>query len=154
MCTCIQPDSWYPNSRTYVPIRFGEPMNSKSILDVFGMWIDGDAGPKQHRFQFDAGSGFTGYQVEQALRQYGVRITGRKARGNKRSFLVESSQAVWAEYLLCRMGVPLENALLDPRNRQYAVYHGNTMPTPWDAEGLKPEGFIERLGEFLARYFA
>ncbi|MFO7634329.1 MAG: hypothetical protein R6W76_17400, partial [Caldilinea sp.] len=71
---------------------------------------------KMHRFAFESSSDFTGYKVEKLLRRYGVRVWGRKVSGTQRSFLVKRSQAVWAEYVLCRAGVPLLKPLLDPRN--------------------------------------
>lgn len=124
------------------------------IISALDTLIGASRPSEMHQFQFDVGSGYTGYQVERMLRRYGVRIWGRKAQGDKRSFLVRSQQAVWAEYLLCRMGVPLETELLDPRNQQYSTAHGPSMPTPWAENGIAPVSLIERLGEMLARYLA
>lgn len=105
-----------------------------------------------HRFVFEASTGFTGYQVEKTLRRYGVRVWGRKSRGTQRSFLVKQDQAVWAEYVLCRAGVPLCGVLLDPRNAQYPGQHPeSTMPVPWTEKGIPAISFVDHLGEWLAR---
>ena len=109
---------------------------------------------KMHRFTFDVSSGFTGYKVEKLLRRYGVRVWGRKVSGSERSFLVKNSQAVWAEYVLCRAGIPLLDPLLDPRNAQYAVAHeGEPMPPPWTEKGIGPITFIDHFGEWMAKLF-
>ena len=73
-----------------------------------------------HRFTFRADSEYSGYEVEKMLRRYGIRIWGREMAENEdRAFLVKESQAIWAEYLLCRAGIPLTCKLLDPRNESY-----------------------------------
>lgn len=109
---------------------------------------------KMHRFTFDVDSGFTGYKVEKLLRRYGVRVWGRRVAGNRRSFLVKQSQAVWAEYILCRAGVPLFGPLLDPRNALYPGQHPDaTMPTPWTEQGVPAISLVDHLGEWLAKLF-
>lgn len=109
---------------------------------------------KMHRFTFDVSSGFTGYNVEKLLRRYGVRVWGRKVSGTQRSFLVKRSQAVWAEYVLCRAGVPLLSPLIDPRNREYPERHPeDSMPDPWTENGIGPISFVDYLGEWLAKFF-
>ncbi|MFO7633343.1 MAG: hypothetical protein R6W76_12425 [Caldilinea sp.] len=109
---------------------------------------------KMHRFAFDVNSGFNGYRVEKLLRRYGVRVWGRKVSGSKRSFLVKRSQAVWAEYILCRAGVPLLNPLLDPRNAHYPDQHPDeSMPEPWTEQGVRPISFVDHLGEWMAKLF-
>ena len=124
-------------------------------FDIFSA-IDGMIGQSQygkmHRFLWDIDSGFTGYRVESMLRQYGIRVWGRKAQGAKRSFLVRQSQAVWAEYLLCRMGVPLESKILDRRNLEYPAQHDSTMPVPWSSQSGRPISFVDKLLELMARF--
>ena len=104
---------------------------------------------RMHRFTFDAQCQFSGRDVEMMLRRYGVHIWGREAGpGTQRGFLVKRGQAVWAEYVMCRAGVPLTSPLLDPRNAQYAVNHAQDgMPVPWTDEGVRPRSFIDRLVE-------
>jgi hypothetical protein len=105
-----------------------------------------------HRFTFYATSGFNGYKVEKLLRRYGVRVWGRKiVEGSMRSFIVRERQAVWAEYVMCRAGVPLAGELLDPRNGEYPDRHpDSSMPEPWTAKGIPAISLIDHLGEFLA----
>jgi hypothetical protein len=106
-----------------------------------------------HRFTFATGAGVTGHDVEKLLRTYGVRIWGREmSNPEERAFLVKGSQAVWAEYLMCRAGVPLTGALLDPRNATYAVEHiQDDMPEPWDRGGIRPTSLVDKAIDWLAR---
>ena len=85
-----------------------------------------------HRFTFTANSPYSGMQVEMMLRQYGVRVWGREMdTEDERALLVKRSQAIWAEYVLCRAGVPLTCPMLDPRNREYKSRHPHqSMPIP------------------------
>jgi hypothetical protein len=107
---------------------------------------------QMHRFSFYATSTYNGYRVEKLLRRYGIRIWGRSVDGELRSFLVKRRQAVWAEYILCRAGVPLVSELLDPRNGQYPDQHPvDSMPIPWTEKGVPPATFIDHLGEWLAK---
>lgn len=107
---------------------------------------------KMHRFSFFATSGFNGYKVEKLLRQYGIRVWGRQLNGEMRSFLVKRNQAVWAEYILCRAGVPLAGELLDPRNADYPDQHPtSSMPVPWTERGIPAISLIDHLGEWLAQ---
>lgn len=107
-----------------------------------------------HRFTFVATAAFTGHKVERLLRHYGVRVWGRKiVDGSLRSFVVKQRQAVWAEYVMCRAGVPLVGELLDPRNAQYPDKHPPaSMPPPWTSKGIGAISLIDHLGELLARF--
>ncbi len=104
-----------------------------------------------HRFTFDALGQFSGRDVEMLLRQYGVPIWGREARlDSERAFLVKRSQAVWAEYILCRANVPLTCPLLDSRNQQYRQRHEHgSMPTPWSEQGVKARSFVDHIVDAL-----
>lgn len=106
---------------------------------------------KMHRFSYYVTSAYNGYRVEKLLRRYGIRVWGRRVNGETRSFIVRRKQAVWAEYLLCRAGVPLACELLDPRNAEYPEQHPvNSMPIPWTEKGIPAITFIDHLGEWLA----
>lgn len=78
-------------------------------------WLDGLFGQllhgPMHRFTFSRQGDFTGVDVERMLQQYGVRVWGREADKEEIGLLVKESQAIWAEYLLCRAGVPLTCSL-------------------------------------------
>lgn len=106
-----------------------------------------------HRFSFLVAGDFTGAQVEMLLRQYGIRIWGRDIHDPEElAFLVKRSQAVWAEYILCRAGVPLTGKLLDPRNAQYRQQHApGSMPTPWSERGIGPHSFVDHVVDWLNR---
>lgn len=121
-------------------------------------WLDGLAGRATHgdlhRFTFTTESGFTGMEVEMLLRRYGIRLWGRAiVQDNELSFLVKRRQAVWAEYLLCRAGVPLTSQLLDPRNADYQQRHTpNTMPNPWNQRGIGPHSLVDHIIDWLDRH--
>ncbi len=104
-----------------------------------------------HRFTFRADSEYSGYEVEKMLRRYGIRIWGREMAENEdRAFLVKESQAIWAEYLLCRAGIPLTCKLLDPRNESYRQRHApRSMPVPWTMRGIGPSGFVDHVVDLL-----
>jgi len=106
---------------------------------------------KMHRFTFRADGEFSGYEVEKLLRRYGIRIWGREmAEGEDRAFLVKQRQAVWAEYLLCRAGVPLTCKLLDGRNESYRQRHApQSMPEPWTRQGIGPTSFVDYVVDLL-----
>jgi len=106
-----------------------------------------------HRFTFATGTGFTGLEAEKLLRQYGIRIWGREMnRTDERAFLVKKSQAVWAEYVLCRAGAPLTCPLLDPRNAEYRERHPEgSLPIPWDGEGIGAHSLVDHVTDWIDR---
>ncbi|MBX3012630.1 MAG: hypothetical protein KF832_14030 [Caldilineaceae bacterium] len=116
---------------------------------LIGKWLHGP----MHRFCFARGMGFTGTEVEMLLRQYGIRIWGREIEDDDEiAFHVKQCQAVWAEYILCRAGVPLTGKLLDPRNEQYRERHAaGAMPTPWSPRGIGPHSLVDHVVDWLNR---
>ena len=117
--------------------------------------LDGGWGRAVHcakqRFTLRADGDFTGYEIEKMLRRYGIRIWGREMNDKEEhAFLVKRRQALWAEYLLCRAGVPLTCALLDPRNAHYREHHPpRSMPVPWTKHGVSPSGFVGHVLDLL-----
>lgn len=120
-------------------------------------WLDGVTGQlihgQLHRFTFSTATGFTGVDVERLLRQYGIRIWGRAISTEEElAFFVKVKQAIWAEYLLCRAGVPLTSQLLDPRNAHYRQSHAlGSMPTPWSERGIGLHSFVDRTVDWIDR---
>ncbi len=129
---------------------FDTPDLIHPIDGLFGRWLHGP----MHRFAFARGAGFTGVEVEHLLRRYGIRVWGREIEDDDEiAFLVKERQAVWAEYILCRAGVPLTGNLLDPRNEQYRYRHApQSMPTPWSKEGIGPHSFVDHVVDWLNRW--
>lgn len=123
------------------------------IIDPLDGWFGRLQHGPMHRFTFAADGSFRGVEVEHLLRQYGVRIWGREMLDEEeRAFLVKRSQAVWAEYILCRAGVPLTCELLDARNASYHLRHPeNSMPDPWDANGIGPHSLVDHVVDWLNR---
>ncbi len=68
-------------------------------------------------------AGWSGVELEQFLRRYGVRIWGRGFSGDHFCFRVKQRQARWAEYLLLRRGIPVTSVPFDPRNLTSAERH-------------------------------
>lgn len=120
-------------------------------------WMDGAVGQltngSMHRFTYSNATGFRGVDVEMLLRQYGIRVWGREVISDEElALLVKQRQAVWAEYILCRAGVPLTSALLDPRNEQYRRRHApGTMPPPWTERGIGAHSFVDHVVDWLNR---
>jgi hypothetical protein len=106
-----------------------------------------------HRFRFSSEHGHSGIQVERILRRYGIRVWGREVTvTGDIGFLVKKRQAVWAEYLLLRAGVPLTVPLIEEQNREYASRHTDSqMPTPWSVKGLPLSGLMDTFFESIAR---
>jgi len=123
------------------------------IIDPVDGWVGRLIHGPMHRFSFLRHGGFSGIEAEQTLRQYGIRVWGREVTDAEEiAFLVKAKQARWAEYLLCRAGVPLTCQLLDPRNAQYQQRHApNSMPTPWQTEGIGPHSLVDHLVDWLNR---
>jgi hypothetical protein len=119
-------------------------------------WLDGITGRAlhgpMHRFSFSRKGDFSGVDAEMLLRQYGIRVWGREANDEEIAILVKRKQAVWAEYILCRAGVPLICPLLDPRNAAYRQRHApGAMPTPWTEKGVAPHTIIDHIVDWLNR---
>lgn len=57
---------------------------------------------------------YSGYEIREVLRRYGIRIWGRKMEGDQSTRIPRQTNAsrILAEYLLCRAGVPLTCAPL------------------------------------------
>lgn len=117
--------------------------------------IDGWLGKLEHgplhRFSFSRNSDFAGVDVEMMLRQYGIRVWGREVDNpDEIAFLVKRRQAVWAEYILCRAGVPLTCQLLDPRNTEYREQHPyGSMPTPWNEHGIGAHSLVDHVVDWI-----
>lgn len=116
---------------------------------LFGRLLHGP----MHRFAFRADAGFSGLQVEMILRQYGIRVWGREmSDSHERALLVKETQAIWAEYILCRAGVPLTTPLLDARNAHYRNLHEDgAMPKPWSVHGIGSHSIVDRIVDAVER---
>jgi len=123
------------------------------IIDPVDGWFGRLFHGPMHRFSFTRQSDFSGIEVEHLLRKYGIRVWGRVVTDAEDvSFLVKRKQAIWAEYILCRAGVPLTSPLLDPRNAHYQERHAaDTMPTPWHERGIGPHSVVDYLIDWLDR---
>lgn len=98
-----------------------------------------------HKFYFDS-VGFSGIYVESILRQYHIRIWGRDMTDPKMmGFSVKQSQAIFAEYILCRAGVPVLSRLLKDSHYKLmlkAMETGGSLPPAW-GKGDRPHTFVD-----------
>ena len=129
------------------------PFALPELIDPIDGWLGQMLHGPMHRFTFSTQGEFTGVEVETLLHQYGIRIWGREMTNpDERAFLVKRRQAVWAEYILCRAGIPLTSPLLDPRNARYRQQHApGSMPTPWDKHGIGPHTFVDHVVDWINR---
>ena len=105
-----------------------------------------------HWFTWDRRGTLQGWDVECILRRYGVPVVGRRYAANSPtvSVKVSGSQAVFAEYLLCRAGLALSTPLLNPRHAQTKV---GAMPPAW-GKPAKTRGFVGWFVRLLGLMFA
>ncbi|MEM7533965.1 MAG: hypothetical protein AAF639_17410 [Chloroflexota bacterium] len=128
------------------------------MINSLDGWFGRTQHGPMHRFTISREGDFNGYDIEQLMQKYGIRIWGREMDGDTElAFLVKETQAVWAEYLMCRSGIPLTSPLLEPRHTHLHQQHltdaeNRTMPTPWDEKGIGPISFIDHLVDWIARY--
>lgn len=97
-----------------------------------------------HAFTFARGQGFSGRAVERILLDKGIRVFERtRLPGGDLGFSVRGDQAEWAEYLLCRAGVPLTCDLIDPAND--ILLHGDPNA---------PRSLLDRIVRFVEWFTA
>jgi len=123
------------------------------IIDPIDGWLGRRRHGPMHRFTFSREGDFYGIEVEHLLRRYGIRVWGREVTDpHEIALLVKWKQAGWAEYVLCRAGVPLTCPLIDPRNAKYQQRHApQTMPTPWNVRGIGPHSLVDHIVDWLNR---
>lgn len=93
-------------------------------------------------------SSFTGHDIENILRRYGIRTWGREPSAtDDMAFLVRSRQAAWAEYLLKRAGVPVLSSISES---DAPLRHGGTMPAPGSKHGTNARTFVDIVVASLA----
>lgn len=97
-----------------------------------------------HWFEWDRRGAMQGWDVECILRRYGVPVIGRRYAANSPfvSVKVPGSQAVFAEYLLCRAGLALSTPLLNPA-------HGKMKPAAMPPAWGKPARTHGVMGWFV-----
>lgn len=127
-------------------------MNSSMIPDLINP-LDLLIGRLRHgpmvKIMLERGCGFTGYQAEQILRRYHVRVWGRVCDHSEEvGFYVKASQAKWATYLLWRAGVPLVSCAL-PSNGPPR----RAMPRAWQREGVQAHTLADLAVDWLGRLF-
>lgn len=81
-------------------------------------------GTRSHRFVIRRTCGWSGQQMENMLKRYGVKVWGRAFTNDTLIFRVKRDQAGWAEYLLHQNGLPVMSSPVDPRNAGYAQRPG------------------------------
>lgn len=96
-------------------------------------------GVRSWRLRVPRDCGWSGYQIEQLLRRYGVKVWDRNLSSHHLSFRVRLQQANWAEYVLCRRGIPVCSPPFNPRNQEYRRWHA-----PGSEPGTRRSPRVER----------
>lgn len=100
---------------------------------------------RMHKFTFN-NLGYCGMDVEDMLRRYHIRMWGRDMSvKDEIGFLVKDEQAVFAEYIMCRAGVPLTCKLLNSRHQalfEKAQTQGGSLPPAW-TKGDGAHSFVD-----------
>lgn len=114
-------------------------LNWFESLDAGVRWL---SGTKSWKFAVSRNCGWSGQQIEDMLRQRGVKIWGRGFTHDTLTFRVNIKQANWAEYLLHQNAIPVLSRSLNPMNSQYAKReHFN----PNSSQKQKRTGWLESL---------
>jgi len=93
------------------------------------------------QFAFRRDGDWRGIDVERLLvKGYHVTIFDRWFTKAELLFRVMLRQADWAEYLMCRAGVPLVGEVVNPGNLGAWERYGGRMPPRWDERGGRRKG--------------
>ncbi len=92
-------------------------LNWFESLEAGVRWL---SGVKSWKFIVSRNCGWSGQQIENMLRQYGISIWGRGFTHDTLTFRVNIKQANWAEYLLHQNTIPVYSRPLNPKNCTYA----------------------------------
>ena len=112
--------------------RWDKTLRRYGVLALLKELARTAVGDGSWRFYVAREGEFSGWEVEQLLKQYGVVIWGRGFDSEHIYFSVKPEQANWAEYLLKRKGVAVTTAPYKPLNDLYPQRHPEgSMPTPW-----------------------
>jgi hypothetical protein len=112
--------------------RWGQVLARSGVWGLFKELVRTAAGRSSWRFAVPREGGLSGWEIEQMLATYGVRIWGRWFDSEYLYFNVKIEQANWAEYLLKRRGIAVITAPYNPLNDLYPKRHPpGSMPTPW-----------------------
>ncbi len=98
---------------------------------------------KTIRLEFQS-PGATGYQLELLLRQYGIPVSGRWAKGTQVAMDIPAAQEKWARYILRQAGVLRDG---DEASAD-AAYGPRPLPTAWGV-GVKRRGLMTMWVDFL-----
>jgi len=100
-----------------------------------------------HVFAIPKAVGWSGTDLEQLLRRYGISTWGRMIINDCFVFSVRQSQARWAEYVLQRAGLPIMNGRVRARNgatRQSAQGSATNKPA-------RPGGTLAHIDQWIDR---
>ena len=97
-------------------------------------------------FRVSRDSSWSGNNIEQFLRRYGVIVWGRRVTSDQYIFTVKGRQANWAEYLLQRRGIPVEGRSHTAKNAVYAQSHmPGDQPPAWADRDKKRGGLLDSI---------
>ena len=111
--------------------------------------------PSAHEIRVSRDGDWTGVDVVNFLRHYGIDVWGGRTSSSHFIMYVKERQANWAEYLLRRRGILVESPVINPRNLIYAAEHApGDQPPAWaDGPGGSDYGatpdFLDKVGKLL-----
>jgi hypothetical protein len=114
-------------------------------LGVLGAAGSAALGANTWTFSVSRDSSWSGADIEQFLKHYGIIVWGRRVTSDHYIFSVKGRQANWAEYLLQRRGIPVEGRSYNTKNAVYAQSHlPGDQPPAWadreaDREKKRPD---------------
>ncbi len=81
-------------------------------------------------------SGWNAFDVEDLMKQHGIKMWGSQITGGEFFFSVKLEQAQWAEYLLLRYGVPVNQKYLGVPNPKRKTGQSSRQNRQQSAEDL------------------
>jgi len=109
------------------------------LLGLASEGLSAAAGECHWTIRIPRDAGMSGGEIEQMLRSWYIPVFGRWFEmgdpGNI-CFSVPMRQANWAEYLLCRRGIPIAGQMFNAHNARATEKYQGVMPTRW--KGKRP----------------
>jgi hypothetical protein len=128
--------------------RFVEFMTIFDWISPVMAWVQDIFNGPSYTFLVPEDSGWSGREIQGMLKRHGVRVWGLMIVNRTLMLSVRQAQARWAQYLLQRYGVPVENPLVGSHRNPQRVTSANATssvkpgsPTHWMDDLARKIGF-------------